>query len=214
MTMSKKYNNYEIMRDQMRPYFLTFDQEEMIRKFSLKNNREYLYIYFCGRQYRVGRTTGIVEWSEDGFRTCVLGDFNESMTIYDVLCYSKPDCCLSGEYTPSSSLKGVVLTRMSAGKLVDHRLTKYFDSNIDRLEQACVALGGIPEGRGDLSYRIPIFDFLPVRFSFWRADEDFPAEVQMLWDKNILSFMHFETIWYAAGHLLSRIEEWMQTNGK
>lgn len=195
------------MRDQMRPRFLTFDQEEMIRKFSLEHDEESLYIRFCGRKYRVGRTTGIVEWSEDGFQTCIEGNFEESMTIYDVLCYSKPDCRLSGEFAPSSSLKGVILTRMSAGELSDHRITKHFDANMDLLDQACIALGGVPEGKGDLAYRIPMFDFLPVLFSFWRSDEDFPAEIRLLWDTNIQSFMHFETIWYAAGHLLHRLEE-------
>lgn len=208
--MSNKQNNYEISRDQARSYFLTYDQEGMIRKFSLKNDPEFLYIRFCGRDYRIGRNTGIVEWSEDEFRTCVLGNFEESMSIYDVLCYSKPDCCLSGEFAPSSSLKGVVLTRMSAGGLADHRITKFFDRNIDLLAQACVALRGTPEGKGDLAYRIPVFDFLPVRFSFWKSDEEFPAEVRMLWDTNILDFMHFETIWYVAGHLIRRIEECMQ----
>ena len=213
--MSNKQNNYEKMRDQMRPYFLAFDQEEMIRKFSLENDEDYLYLRFCAREYRIGRKTGIVEWSEDQFLNCIPGGFSESMSIYDVLCYSKPDCRLSGEFAPSSSLKGVVLTRMSAGSgFADHRIAKYFDANQQMLERACIALGGTPEGKGDLSYRIPVFDFLPVRFSFWKSDEDFPAEVRMLWDTNILSFMHFETIWYVAGHLLARIEEWMQTNNR
>ena len=207
-------NNYEKMRDQMRPCFLAYDQEEMIGKFSLENDLYYLYISFCGRNYRIGRSTGVVEWSADDFQTCMIANYEESMTIYDVLCYSQKDCCLSGEFAPSSSLKGVVLTRMSAGGVADHRITKYFDANIDLLERACVALGGVPEGKGDLAYRIPIFDFMPVRFSFWRSDEDFPAEVQMLWDTNILSFMHFETIWYVAGHMLRRIEECMKSQGE
>lgn len=204
-------NNYETMRDQMRPYFLTFDQQEMIRKFDLRHDKNYLYIRFCGRPYRIGRNTGIVEWSEDGFATCVEGNYNESMTIYDVLCYSKPDCRLSGEFSASGSLKGTVYTGANAGTdMVATRIGKFFNENTDRLAEACVALGGIPEGKGDVAYRIPLFDFLPVRFAFWQADEDFPAEIRMLWDSNILQFMHYETIWFAAGHLLTRIEEWMR----
>lgn len=208
--MSSKRNNYEQMRDQMRPAFLKYDQKEMIRKFDLEHDEAYLYIRFCGRMYRIGRTTGMVEWSEDHFNTATQGNFNECMTIYDVLCNSKRDCSLSGVFAPTGSLKGVVLTRMSAGNIADHRLSEYFDSHMDLLERACISLGGVPDGKGDLSYRIPVFDFLPVRFVFWRADEDFPAQVRMLWDTNIQSFMHFETIWYAAGHLLSRIEECMK----
>lgn len=204
-------NNYEQMRNQMRPYFLAFDQEEMIRKFSLEHDQEFLYIRFCGRLYRIGRESGIVEWSENQFETCIEGDFNESMTIYDILCCSKPDCRLSGEYTPSSSLPGLVYTGMRAGSSMGSRKTEeYFDSNVELLRQACVALGGIPEGKGDVAYRIPMFDFLPVQFSFWRSDEDFQAEIRILWDTNVQSFMHFETLFYAAGHLLSRMVEWMK----
>lgn len=211
-TMNSKQDNYAKTRDQMRPQFLGYDQEEMIHKFALENDADYLYIRFCGRPYRVGRTTGIVEWSEDNFQTCHEGDFSESMSIYDVLCCSKPDCCLSGEFAPSSSLKGVVLTRMSAGSgLSDPGLAEYFNANMDLLAQACIALGGQPEGKGDLSFQIPVFDFLPVRFAFWQADEEFAPEVRMFWDTNVQSFMHFETIWYVAGHLLKRIEEWMRS---
>ena len=207
-----KQNNYEAMRDQMRPYFLTFDQQEMIRKFNLDHDGDYLYIRFCGRRYRVGRTTGIVEWSDDGFATCTEGDYSESMTIYDILCYSKPDCHLSGEFAPTGSLKGTVYTGANAGTdMVSSRIGNFFNDNMEKLEQACIALGGIPEGKGDVAYRIPLFDFLPMRFAFWQSDEDFPPEIKMLWDSNIMQFMHFETIWFAAGHLLSRLEEWMKS---
>jgi hypothetical protein len=206
-----KQNNYEIARNQMRPLFLTFDQQEMIRKFRLNHDADYLYIRFCGRPYRIHRRTGIVEWSEDGFVSCTEGDYNESMTIYDILCYSKPGCGLSGEYAPSSSLKGIVYTGMLAGSSMGQRRTEeYFQANVQRLAQACVALGGVPEGKGDVAYRIPMFDFLPVRFSFWMADADFPPEVRVLWDTNVLQFMHFETLFFAAGHLLRRMEEWMR----
>lgn len=208
-----KKSNYETMRDQMRPQFLTFDQEEMIRKFDLPHDDAYLYIRFCGKCYRIGRTTGIVEWSEDGFVTCTAGDFNESMTIYDILCHSRPDCCLSGAFAPSSSLPGLVYTGMKAGSSMGSRQTEeYFNANVDLLHQACAALGGIPEGKGDVAYRIPMFDFLPVRFSFWEADEDFPAEIRVLWDTNVQSFMHFETLFYAAGHLLRCIRQWMEAH--
>ena len=203
-----KQNNYEIMRNQARSYFLDFDQNEMIRKFDLEHDDEYLYIRFYGRPYRIGRRTGIVEWSENQFQTFTVGDYNECMTIYDILCYCKPERSLSGEYAPSSSLKGIVYTGMNAGcSTGSNETARFFDAHVSQLEQACLALGGIPEGSGDLAFRIPMFDFLPVRFSFWRSDEDFPPEVRMLWDTHVLQFLHFETLFYAAGHLLKRMEE-------
>lgn len=204
-------NNYETMRNQARQFFLTFDQTEMIRKFDLPHDEEYLYLRFCGRPYRVSRTSGIVEWSEDGFTTCTAGDYNESMTIYDILCYSKPDCGLSGEFAPSSSLPGLAYTGMNAGSSMGVPKTEaYFNAHMELLDRACAALGGIPEGKGDVAYRLLMFDFLPVRFSFWQADEDFPAEIRVLWDTNVLQFMHFETLFFAAEHLLRRLADWIE----
>ena len=98
-----KRNNYEQMRDQMRGQFLNYDQQEMIRKFALKYDENHLYIRFFGRDYRISRADGLVEGTADGFATCYEADYNESMTIYDVLCCSKPDCRLSGEFCPSSA---------------------------------------------------------------------------------------------------------------
>jgi hypothetical protein len=206
-------NNYEKSRNLARPWFLTYDQGKIIRKFDLAHDESYLYIRFCGRAYRIGRTTGIVEWSEDGFASCAEGDYNESMTLYDILCYSKEDCCLSGEFAPSSSLPGLAYTGMNAGSSMGLQKTEaFFDAHVELLEQACLALGGIPEGKGDVAYRIPMFDFLPVRFAFWKADEDFTAEIRVLWDTNVLQFMHFETLFFAAGHLLKRLEQWIRSH--
>ena len=36
--------NYEITRNQMRGEFVKYDQENMIRKFSLRNDASYIYI--------------------------------------------------------------------------------------------------------------------------------------------------------------------------
>ena len=205
-----KRDNYLHMRNEMRSRFLTYDQSEMIRKFSLKSDGEFLYLTFLSRPYRVGRHTGIVEWSEDNFLTCIEGDYSESMTIYDVLCYSKPDCCLSGTFTQSNSLPGTAYTRLNtgSGSFYD-RQCRFFDDKLPALREACAALGGIPEGKGDVAYRIPLFDFLPLRFAFWQSDEDFPAEIKIFWDSNTLNYMHFETLWFAVGHMLKRIAELM-----
>ena len=62
-------------------------------------------------------------------------------------------------------------------------------------------------GRGDVAYQIPLFDFLPVIFQFWNSDEEFPPSLKFFTDKNMLEYMHYETVWFAMSHLLERIEE-------
>ncbi len=203
-----KQNNYEQMRDQMRDHFLDYDQEAMIRKFDLKHDDGYLYISFFGREYRIGRENGLVEWSSDGFITCKQGDYNESMTIYDVLCCSEPDCSLSGKFALSGSLKGIIHTGWNVGGGTMFRgSAEFLQQNAEHLSKACERLGGVPDGRGDVAYRLPMFAFLPIQFCFWLADDEFPAEIKIFWDSNVLSFMHYETLWFAAGHLMRRLRE-------
>ena len=61
--------------------------------------------------------------------------------------------------------------------------------------------------QGDVGYIIDIFDFLPVMFIFYDQDSEFPAEIKLLWDENILNFMHYETTFYVANQLFDRLEE-------
>ena len=58
---------------------------------------------------------------------------------------------------------------------------------------ACEKLGGVPVGKADVGYQLQLFEFLPVRLNFWNSDEEFPASLRLLWDFNLLDFMHYET---------------------
>ena len=40
-------------------------------------------------------------------------------------------------------------------------------------------------------------------------DDGFPASLQILVDKNILDFMHYETLMFAISHVLRRMKEEM-----
>lgn len=226
-------SNYDRMRDQMEKEFLNYDQEKMIRKYGLDYDDAYLYLTFVGQKCRVSRDSGRVEWTEDDFRHAVHADYNVSMTIFDVLCYAKDDCFLSGRFMPVNQLKGTVQSA-SPGKDLFGGAAKKFDGHAGQLARACELLGGQKETVGDVSYRIPLFsqypaectdtrgmlrddescqiDFLPVILQFWESDEEFPAVLKLMWDENILSYMHFETTFFAAGHLLERLSDLMDGN--
>ena len=51
------------------------------------------------------------------------------------------------------------------------------------------------------------FADLPVRLKFYFADEEFPASLTVLWDKNILDFIRYETVYYLAACLFSRLSQ-------
>lgn len=202
-------SNYEIMRDQMRSEFIKYDQDNMIHKFSLEYDADFLYIPFVLRRYRIGRKNGIVEWSEDMFITAVEADYNESMTIYDVLCYSKPDCRLSGKFCPSNMLKGTVKS-FSTGSSFFQKYADRFRGKTAQLKQACALLGTPAQMSGDAAFILYPFSFLPITLQYWDADEEFPPNLKFMFDENVQDYMHFETTYFMVGHILHRIEELMK----
>lgn len=195
-------DNYAITTARAAQLFLGYDSAAMAEKFALPLDEEFLYITFVAAPYRVSRKTGLVE-RLGGDEPAPAG-FNESLTIYDVLCDSKPGCRLSGRYCRVNSLPGVAQTAGLGNDLFDSYAGR-FDRDPAALARACEALGGTPLSGADVGYMLPLFPFLPVQLRFWRGDEDFPPSLQLLWDEYALQFMRYETTYYAAGHLFDRL---------
>lgn len=204
-------DNYETMKYRMQEEFIKYDQEKMIRKFRLPHDQDYLYIRFTGRMYRIRRTSGKAAWSDDHFIHAHEAGYNEAMTIYDVLCCSGDNCRLSGEFVNMEKLSSIQSGSAAAGGGLFQKIEKTFDHKHEVLSLACERLNGTKYGRGDVAYQIPLFDFLPIVFQFWNSDEEFAASLTLLTDKNMLQYMHYETVFFAVGHLMSRLAEEMAT---
>lgn len=199
--MGDHKSNYDFTRDRVEHEFLKYNQDTMIEKFQFGHDAAFLYLRFLACDYRIDRKTGRIERLPEG----VHAGFNETMTIFDVLCESKPDCRLCGEFVRVNDLDGVTRTAYLGGNLFDGS-AKAFTHRTEALKAACERLGGTAGTVGDVSYQIPLFDFFPVTLQFWDADEEFDAVLKIMWDRKTLDFMRYETTWYAAGHLLERLE--------
>lgn len=206
---TRRISNYEIAKYRMEKEFLKFDQETILKKFPLFYEEGYLYIDFVNKPYCVDRKTGRVSWSADGFITLHEATYNDAMTIYDVLCYSCGDACLSGEFVNMKSLSSIQGSSDPVADTFYQETEKLWDHKSEALSRACQRLKAKKAGRGDVAYDIPLFDFLPVRIQFWNSDEEFPPSLQFLFDKHVLQYMHFETLWFAVSHLIERLKEEM-----
>ena len=102
----KRGNNYDIMADQARKRFLTYDQEQMIKKFGLSADAEYISLSFAGSPCRIRR--------KDGKLFCLdgavprEGDFNEALSVYDMLCCPAEHPVLADRWESLSSLGGII----------------------------------------------------------------------------------------------------------
>ena len=202
-------SNYEHTKEMMQRKFLLYDQQRITDKFGLKSDEDFLYLRFVGRDYRIGRRNGKVEWTEDAFQNTTEAGYNEAMSIYDLLCDSKTGCHLSGKYVRVNNLKGTVYSS-GLGDDSTREMAQSFDGKTDRLALACRRLGGIEEKGGDVAFCIWVFEYLPVILRFWESDDEFDASLQLLWDENTIDYIRYETTYYVAAHLLSRLKELME----
>ena len=208
--MINTITNYEKTKNSMANVFLQYDQEVMINKFSLKHDPAWLYVSFVKRLYRINRKSGNIQWLDHDSETVYEADYNEAMTIYDVLCYSKDGCQLAHEYVNINSLSTVRTGNLSRNDGFFRDTADFFNGKVDELRNACRKLSGKELEKGDVAFELELFPFLPVVIRFWEADDEFPASLQILADRNILDYMHYETLMFALTHLLHRLKEEMQ----
>lgn len=194
--------NFEKLANAGKPIFLSYDQEDILRRFGLKADADHLFLNFCGEPYTVDRRTGDI--TGPGSQPA---DPAAMLSIFDMICCPAAPGCLSGELRTVNTLPGGVQNGgPSASNLLDSRVAA-FASRLPALRRACETLGGTPFSVGDVSYTIPIFDWFPAVFQFWNGDDEFPPAVRFLWDRDTLRYLRFETLFYIMDFLLRRLDD-------
>ena len=199
-------NNYLLQAAQAKRYFLTYDQDALIRKLGLKFDEEYLYPVLFSRRYRLSRKTGDLEREEKG----LWQDANthpEVMTLLDFVCDSREDRFICGRWKNMADFG-----RAFHQNLLEERdpNAELFQSRAEDFRTACEALGGKPLSTGDIAYSIEVFDGLPLLVQLWFGDEEFPASLRFLWDENALMYLKYETMYFARELLLERLKAEME----
>lgn len=174
----------------------------------------------------LGQKPGVVDQGSE-LATCFLGqqtliykedgqivldgrnaDFGEGLSVLDWLCDRKPDAAASMEFAPIGSLPGIYV---GGGNLSMDMpgLSRAIQENPEGFRTACAQMGAQPQSMGDMGYLLWIFPDLPMCLKFYFGDEDFPPQLTLLWDKNTLRFVRYETAYYIAGCLQKRLLELM-----
>ena len=200
-------SNYDKMLAASQALFLGYDQEDMIRRWALEHDDDFLYAGYMGQKLRIDRRSGDVGYAhapaEGEYRATRF--VNEGMALFDLLTRSAVRPVPTGRWSSVSALGGII----GAGhdRTLSHEGTAAkFQDRCDALAAACRRLGGVPTGKADVGYAIPVFQDFQILFQFWDGDDEFPANIKYLFDENALQFMHYETLWYVMGTLADRLD--------
>ena len=183
-----RQSNYDQVIENWRLKFLEMDQEELIRKFQLEADEEFLYIIYFSKRFRIDRKNGFI--TEDGKSP----GFDTVMNIYNTFYYSAAHPVASGNLVAFRQVKRVYPFEAAYRRTIIFRLQELFAGKTDELRKACEALGGTLLPQGDVGYVLPVFPFLNIAVLFWDKDEEFEAQANMLFDSEITEFMHEENV--------------------
>ena len=199
-------DNYLKQAAQAKAYFLTYDQEALIRKLNLAHDEDYLYPVLFSQTYRLSRKTGdLARQGGQGWEDA--NTHGEVMTLLDLICDSREGRFLSGKWKDMAQFGHAFHQN-----LLEERdpLAEACQERPEVFRRWCEALGGKPMPTGDIAYSIEVFDGLPLMIQLWFGDEDFPASLRLLWDENALMYLKYETMYFAREVLLSRLKREME----
>jgi hypothetical protein len=146
-------------------------------------------VLFFGRDYLISNTAIV---ALDGAPAPL--DHQSVMAHYLM---SRGRGTLSGEFLPIGRLTGVASTTASPSDNLLAPLTANFSDRYDLFAQAARQVGGRAEGRspsGGESWLFPALPLFPVRVVFFEADDEFPAEIKVLFDASITTFVSYECL--------------------
>ena len=190
-------NNYEKMQEAARLRFLEYEFDKLCAHPAIRAEEGGLKFRFLGQECYVNRETG--EILIQGRKA----NFIESLTVYDWLCDRKEDAVAANEFCAVNSLPGVLVSGGTLG-LTGNSIAPLIAKNPAGFLEICKSMNGKQATGADLAVVIYPLPDLPMLLKFYHEDEEFPASLSLLWDRNILRFLRYETIYYLAGCLLER----------
>lgn len=194
-------DHYQLLRQQWRSKIASMDPSSLAKKLPcLTSADDGLHILYWGKDHVISNTGAVfavgnprpISWTDE-------------MNILTHLWYAKENAKLSGQWVPFYDLTGASPygPAFLRGNLLP--LAKSFHGHGAKLRKALQTLDGIDLHMADVGYEISAFPYIPVRILFWDGDEEFPSQVNLLFDRSATEFIHVESIVTIASSLQNRL---------
>jgi hypothetical protein len=117
---------------------------------------------------------------------------------------------VSGEWVKFNTLRGSWACRYSFDEEDVSKLINAFNEKEDALFEAIEKLGGKRVDYGDAAFEVSFLPNVKVLLIFEAADEEFPADVRLLYDSNSVFYLPHELLgtisWFLAGRTLQLLQ--------
>lgn len=202
--MQPRRSNYDAWCEQWRQRFLEMDPQELLRRLpEVRDERMCLSLRHYGRRLCIDKQSGEITAPDDD---ATVGCY-EKLNVYTLFGYVRPDARLNNNLVKFDDLKNASPFSKAFRAGVTDPFARTFSGNAARLEDALRRLGGRKLPCADVAYELSAFECIPIRFLFWEADEEFPAQANLLFDESATDFIHVESIVTIASLGLTRLAQ-------
>ncbi len=74
-------------------------------------------------------------------------------------------------------------------------------NDLQKFKDRCTILGGKPLDMADCAFHFEITPEIPVAVLYWQADDDFPAEAKLLFDRSMENLLPLDIVFALAYHI-------------
>ena len=114
---------------------------------------------------------------------------------------------LTGEWIPFREFEGGAAYIGSFSDRSLAPLRKAFGDRPELLVTAGEPVGAEPLDMGDVGVRVPVFPKVPLAVILWRGDDEFPPEVNILFDKTANSILRTEDLAICGALTVSKLRK-------
>ena len=183
--------NYDAVRAAWRQRFLSMDHESLAERFHLQIDADGLYLTYFSHPYSISRRDArIVRLDSPG---APIG-FNTEMNFFNMFHYAAAHPAPAGKLVPFRKVKRVYPFEAAYTRSILQPFAQRFAGHVPGLRRAFDALHARPLAQGDAGGCLEILPGLELAVTFWDADDEFPAQANMLFDANITDYMHEENV--------------------
>ncbi len=186
---SSKFWNWENFGDEIRT---------LRNRFGIRN--DYVDILGLRVDFETGETTDLLSNAKT----------NTSRVIPHLYYHTKSqDKGIANEWVKYNALSGSWACRYNFDEKDVNALADAFVKNREGLFAALKKFGAKEVDYGDAAFEIPFLPMIKVLLVFEDADDEFPASVRLLYDRNSIYYMPHEQLgdisWFIAGRVLKAI---------
>mgnify|MGYP001553816048 CR=1 FL=1 len=92
-------------------------------------------------------------------------------------------------------------------RIPTHLISNRFQNDLGRFSEVCKKLGGEKLAMGDRAFGFNLAPGIRIALVYWMGDDEFPAEVKLLYDQNIKHRYALDVIFSLAVQVCYRLEK-------